>query len=966
MITPRQTRLVRASDLHEFRRSIPSLCRALDADERGASAVVVPTQAAARELARSWPDADRGVPLLLTRDELYDELRARLRERPRPLSPFERDAIMQAAAADAARESGELPFRLRPGLVAEMLRFYDHLRRQSQQISRFQELIAEALGGDDSSDRGAARLLRQTRFLVHAFRGYEQRVLASGACDEHVLRARLLDEPVERPLRHVIVTVPDWIADPAGLFVADFELLTRVPALQTLHCVCTLSILGSGFHERLHNWWPGLDDVDAAALIGESTRIRPLLLRPDDEDADRLWFTHRDREEELVAVANRLREGDPDALERAAVVFKQPLPYLYLAPATLGAAGVSYQVADGLPLAAEPMVATIDLILDLVETRFAREALIALLRSPHLQWLESGEPLGLESIAALNRALSEARYLGGLDRLEAFAVPPDAPDADAALRVGQRASRELSGLLEEAPASRQIACVIAFLDDHLRPLNEEDWLADRETRARAAVMGVLNGLATSHSQHHDPNWTIDDLAAAIRRWIGDETFFTAAAAAGVRLLDDQAARYADLDDITIVGLIENEWPERPRRNIFYPPTLLKSLGWPSERDRRAAADARFLDLLASSSERVELSTFTLDDDALVIRSIQLDEVPLARLSTMTRKSEDPAWSPDATPRDPRLDGRRDAAVQWLTLRTGRSPAGSPQFHGSTGPHPATSWSVSALETYLACPFKFFAQHVLELQEEPDDEEVMDPRRQGQFVHEVFEAFFREWQAEGHRDIVAGNLEAARELFTSVVDRALETLQEGEAGLERARLLGSAAAVGLGEAVFRMEAERPVAVVERLLEHPLKGRFTIRTDAGPRDVELRGKADRVDLLADGTFCLVDYKLGWPPDRRRALQLPIYGICAEQRLDGYRGRRWMLGEAAYLAFKGPKRVVPLFTSASSRDEVLASAQQRMANALDAIGRGEFPPAPDDVFLCETCSFSAVCRKDYVGEI
>jgi hypothetical protein len=80
----------------------------------------------------------------------------------------------------------------------------------------------------------------------------------------------------------------------------------------------------------------------------------------------------------------------------------------------------------------------------------------------------------------------------------------------------------------------------------------------------------------------------------------------------------------------------------------------------------------------------------------------------------------------------------------------------------------------------------------------------------------------------------------------------------------------------------------------------------------------------------------------------------------------GRRWSLGEAVYLAFKGPKRVVPLFGTDAARTETLESAQQRMADALDAIERGEFPPTPDDVFRCETCSFSAVCRKDYVGDI
>jgi RecB family exonuclease len=280
--------------------------------------------------------------------------------------------------------------------------------------------------------------------------------------------------------------------------------------------------------------------------------------------------------------------------------------------------------------------------------------------------------------------------------------------------------------------------------------------------------------------------------------------------------------------------------------------------------------------------------------------------------------------------------------------------------------PARAWSVSAIETYLECPFKFFAQRVLKLQEEPEDEEIMDPRRQGAFVHAVFEAFFHAWQDAGHSAITPGNLAVARELFTLVVDRALDRLPAAESALERTRLLGSPAAAGLGDAVIRMEAERPIAVVERLLEERLDGEFVVETADGPRTVVLRGKADRIDLLADGTFRLIDYKLGWPPNRARALQLPIYALCAEQKLRSRRGRSWRLGEAAYLAFKGPRRVVPLFTAPADRVKVMADAQQRLVDALDAIDRGEFPPSPDDIYRCETCAFVAVCRKDYVGDV
>src|SRR4030095_5010762 len=90
--------------------------------------------------------------------------------------------------------------------------------------------------------------------------------------------------------------------------------------------------------------------------------------------------------------------------------------------------------------------------------------------------------------------------------------------------------------------------------------------------------------------------------------------------------------------MTIAGLVEPEWPERTRRNIFYPPALLQALGWPSEKDRRGAAIAHFVDLLGSPSRRTTLSAFTLDEDAIVPPSMLLDEAARARLSTEARQA----------------------------------------------------------------------------------------------------------------------------------------------------------------------------------------------------------------------------------------------------------------------------------------------------------------------------------------
>ncbi len=662
--------------------------------------------------------------------------------------------MMQSAAST----SHELPFEIRPGLIGEMLRFYDQLRRQSQSVQRFRELLEGVLGGGAAdADRGTERLLKQTRFLADAFTTYERLLAESDAVDEHALRERVLTTSSASSLKRLVITVADWIADPDGLFVADFDLLARLPGLEQIDIVCTESVLGSGFHERLHNWWPGIEEQEED---GERDASGPRLAVPPEGSLEQPCFTYRDREEELLAIARRLQPehatatAPPASLERTGIAFVRPLPYLYLAAEALGASGIAFQSTQALPLAAEPIAAAVDLLLDALETNFTRPALLAVLRCPHFQG-----PAELDaSMSALDRYLSQKRYLGEAARLEAL------DDAPAAVRPALESAlslvRALVVLLEPATASTQVARLKVILEARLRPIAEGDRFADRETRGRQAILQLLDDMARAHATHHDPVWQVEDLAGNIRRWISEQTFSSAPESAGVLLLDEQSARYADVDDLTLVGLIENEWPERPRRNIFFPGSLLRALGWPSERDRRSAAEARFLDLLASPRLLVRLSTFTLEDEALVTRSILLDEVPRARLSVIPE-----AQTPDL--KVALTTTAADAAGPTLT-----SGDFEPRYHGSLGPIAPRAWTVSALETYLDCPFKFFAQHMLRLQEEPEEEEVMDPRRQGQFVHKVFEQFFREWQASGRRGITAANLDDARQFFPAQWDPKL--------------------------------------------------------------------------------------------------------------------------------------------------------------------------------------------------
>jgi RecB family exonuclease len=256
--------------------------------------------------------------------------------------------------------------------------------------------------------------------------------------------------------------------------------------------------------------------------------------------------------------------------------------------------------------------------------------------------------------------------------------------------------------------------------------------------------------------------------------------------------------------------------------------------------------------------------------------------------------------------------------------------------------------------------------VLDLKEDPEDEAALNPRELGIFVHRVFQAFFQEWTGRSHRAITPDNLPQARAMFREVIEPLLATLPDDEAAVQRTRLLGSAAGEGLAEAVFQVEAGWETPVVERLLEQPLAGEFEIHTDTETRRIPIKGKPDRIDLLADGTFRIIDYKLGYAPQSKLALQLPIYSVCTVQHLRATTGRNWEPGQAGYVAFGGDRRFIPMIGRGKDKEATLREAQTRLVTTIDAIERGVFPPTPADITLCVRCAHATVCRKDYVGDV
>jgi RecB family exonuclease len=1007
VIIPRTTRLLRVPDLRALHKATAD--RASARTPEIPAAVILPTAGAAEELRKTLEallpkdgSAHRIVlPELLTRTEFYTRLHSAIPDAPRMLTGFEREVLFRRCARRANDAGTPAPFRLRPGLIVQILDLYDQLRRRERTVADFARLMTGSLEPSADIDRGAERMLRQTRFLAAAFEDFERSIASTGCLDEHGLRERLLSGDGVSPFRRVVITVADQAADPHGLWSADYALLTRIAGLAAIDQVVTENVLASGFHERVHDLLPGIEEEKSGARGDPPVLAVPAATAGEEPVR---WFVSRDREEELADVARLVTgRGGPD---RLAVVFQRPLPYLYLAREVFTDAGIPYQALDALPLAAEPFAAAIDLVFAFVSSEATRGATVELLRSPHWTFdrlpdvgveaslaQNSNHALGVaaaeepaatrrisrQDVGALDALLRELKYVGGWDQLSIRAAQAREPTetgrrasqwrrAAAALQAANSAAAALRPVAEAPSASAQIAALRAFVRAHERlPSPSDAWYA-RHLRARAAVLGALDAMADAHARHDDEPMPIGDLFGTIRRWMEGETFAPRTGAGGLLLLEASSAAFADVDEVRLVGLVDTDWPDRAERSIFYPASLLAQLGWPADVARLSGARARFQDLLRLARTRVSLSAFTLEEDAIVSPSVLLDELELSGfpVEQVPPEATQRVFTHDALAGEPlAADAVAGDAAGWLALRRSRGSPDAPMFRGEVGIRPPEVYAVSHVERYLDCPFKYFAAYVLRLEEERDEEAGLTPQERGQFVHGVFERFFADWQASGRRAITTKNLPEALAMFSEVADAQLATLPDGDRSLERTHLLGSAAAPGLAERAFAFEIENGGDILERLLEHSLEGEFRFEGPDGARTVRLRAKADRIDLVADGTFRVIDYKLGRAPKPKRALQLSVYGACAEQHLEGRHGRHWTLGRAGYIAFREKNAFVELGGSAAQLPKSMAEGQARLLGAIEAIEAGTFPVRPDEPWLCTRCGFSMICRKDYVGD-
>jgi RecB family exonuclease len=582
----------------------------------------------------------------------------------------------------------------------------------------------------------------------------------------------------------------------------------------------------------------------------------------------------------------------------------------------------------------------------------------------------------IDDLAALDRVLIESRIgEGPLEWPDAVARAVAAREREFG-RIGRAASRaagvaaavsaSLAPFRDADRASAQVGAIAATIRRFETPPMRDAQAGggERHLRARGAVLSTLDALARAYAAHDDHPRPADQVAAAILHWIARQTFTPRRGTTGVHLVDAVAARFGAFDHVHLVGLVDAEWPERQRRSVFYTTAFLGKLGWPTDDAHLRSEQAAFRDLVRLPSATLSLTAFQLEGEAVVAATPLTDEaralerreieVPASRLFADERL----AWAP------PAVDGLPSGTAAWLALRTERPDQAGPEYRGQVGTLPPREYRVSQLDQFALCAFKYFAGAVLRLDEEPDADAALTPRERGNLLHGIFETFYREWQEAGHGAITSANMAQAIDRFEAIVQDRLALLPEADRIIESSRLLGSIVMRGVAERVFSEEVKDGRAVERRELEVALHGTYAFPPQgfAPAPSIAIRGVADRIDRMADGTLRLVDYKLTRAPSDS-AVQLKVYAHAAGQKFGSVETPA-VVSRAEYISFGDDREAVRSIVARNSTMEqsVLAGAQ-KFAEYVGAVEGGRFAPAPEKASLCAWCAYALVCRKEVV---
>lgn len=305
------------------------------------------------------------------------------------------------------------------------------------------------------------------------------------------------------------------------------------------------------------------------------------------------------------------------------------------------------------------------------------------------------------------------------------------------------------------------------------------------------------------------------------------------------------------------------------------------------------------------------------------------------------------------------------------------------------------FSISQLETYAKCPFKYFLQYVLKLSEIGEPTEEVEPIEIGSILHKILYEFYTTLR---ENKIILTNctdseFSKTEELIFRIAEKNLDSpLFLSEISFyERERILGidGDRNSSILYQFIKKEREESSSIVPSYFEVAFGNVHSKIKDedlSSPEPiyggkVKFRGKIDRIDVNTEkNSYDIIDYKLSLSRKPTRSeleegisLQLPLYLFAAKKLFE--RKEISLSPSEVYLyslKFKqgefGKHKITLVNKKADDTEKEIESLFEntlnKIENYIEHIVKGEFPLTnleDRQKKVCNYCDFNKICRVE-----
>ena len=745
--------------------------------------------------------------------------------------------------------------------------------------------------------------------------------------------------------------------------------------------------------------------------------------------------------------------GEGIAFHEMAVVFRQSEQYRGLIDEIFHEAQIPVYLNDGSPLIERPIGRSLAALLTLIGSRLTRAAVMEFLTETTLPLSNADWQRGFEP-AAWDQLSREAGIVEGheqwLDRLVHLQL-----SIDRSFTSNETETNDWTAIkVEEIKRFRGFIDVFFDRLEAWPERDSWEGFRERlRTLAGDYIDGVepvidalqdLDQLAVLAESITFSRF-VRAVRAALQQIDGNELFGEPTGTfgrLGVNVLDVNSVRHLRFRAVIVLGLTERSFPPPPRQDALLLDDERRALNEridgaiPLRATGPDAEPLQFTLAIAAARERLILSyargeaggsrshlpsyffraaAGTLTGEAVRIADIdRLDPALFERVPANRFGAARPEEALTTSEFDRTLMGLDPALGQASLLQRSASFARARQAWKARWQSPAlTAWdgvldpslrdaisgsarltrvlSPTPLETYAACPYRFFLQEILRLAEieEPEAVERISAIERGSLIHAILDRFLSETSTELPPADEATRARLRARLLATAAEACDEWEQRGASGyallwefdkaaifedleiwfeqeidgFRRGGLLPQAFEVRFGNAWRSDTDERGGFSVDQPVTVPIE----------EGELRFQGRIDRIDWNADRTaFRVIDYKtgraIGYTAEQfsqGTTLQLPIYLLAASHAL-----RRhgidipWHAGAAEYSFATRRGEFKHVRFSGSTLTRRWDDFEQLLGDLSSQIARGDFHPEPGDKGKnCTYCSGRHVCDQRIV---